>query len=75
MLKSPCKNGATCHTIFPRSNSFSCICARGFTGQYCEKVKKRIQNKNITEYFYFELFAFNNFTLDDLNETYYYNFS
>jgi hypothetical protein len=67
LLKSPCKNGATCHTIFPRSNSFSCICARGFTGQYCEKVKKRIQNKNITEYF----FSINNISFPaNNNETY-----
>ena len=33
---SPCQNGGTCIPNYD-FNSYDCLCAQGFMGEYCEK--------------------------------------
>ena len=32
----PCQNGATCAAHYEK-NSYVCVCAKGYTGKYCER--------------------------------------
>lgn len=34
LFRDPCKNGARCKFL---NETLQCVCAPGFTGQYCEK--------------------------------------
>ena len=39
----PCQNNGTCAALYGK-NSYMCVCAKGYTGKYCETGMERVHH-------------------------------